>query len=325
MGITAVRVPLVLIMAVGFFAACGSSGDEDGPSDDDIPATGGRSNGGSFSGGSSSGGSSSGAGAGGRGSGGADPSGTGGAETANGGSGDGGEAGAGTGGSPSGECAFSTEPTGATVARSAGFAGTDEQYAALYDEPCTESSDCVAPCVSSGGTEEFCSGSECIHSSTDYCLPPTKWRLLSGALQESAGIESAAVTSLSYDDGSDHDRLILEKFLFEIPETATIHGIAVQVRHGAEGPNEARDQVVRLLKDGGVGQTDRSKLDVWSMELTEVDYGGALDSWGESWTPEAINADGFGVAIAALPVDGGGRAYVDFVSVVVHYSAPCED
>lgn len=329
--------PIVPVLSLGLCVACGSTDSDDERSDG---GTGGQSESGGAGTGGGSTGATSGGGAANGGSGGDEQEGTGGDEqegtggdAETGGSGPGGDSSGGaggedamgTGGSSPTDCSYSTEPTAATAARSAGFAGTDEQYAELYDAPCTDDPDCLEPCTSRGGTEAFCAGSECIHSTTDYCLPPTKWRLVREVLSESASIDEAAVTSLSFDDGTDHDRLVLEKFLFAIPEDATVQGISVHVRHGAEGPNDTKDQAIRLMKGGVVGEEDRSRPDLWPLTLSEVDYGGETDSWGETWTPEAINADDFGVVIAALPVDGGGRAYVDFVSVVVHYSAPCED
>jgi hypothetical protein len=230
-----------------------------------------------------------------------------------------------SGGSSNGaDCTETTGPKLARAARSLFFSGTDADYAELYDQPCTVDDSCVAPCTARGGTMDFCKNSICIDSDPDYCLPPTKWRAVELALGESTSVYEAAVTSLSVDDGTDQDRLILDDFGLEVPNNATVVGIAVTIRHAGGGPNEASDQVVRIVKGGVVGESAREKPGNWPIDLTDELYGGPSDLWGETWTPADVNSKAFGVAVAALPVEGAGRAYVDTARVEVTYSLLCE-
>lgn len=219
------------------------------------------------------------------------------------------------------DVAVDTGPRHARAARSAGFSGTDDQYSELYDQQCSDATDCIAPCVDRGGTGEFCAQHVCIDSTDDYCLPPTKWRGLSAALFEGTDIYDAAVTSLDTSNGAQHDRLIADDFKHEVPSNATIRGISVTIRHASDG---ASDQVVRVIKGGIMGEADRAKPELWPVDLEAAEYGGPEDLWGEEWTPEDVNAADFGVAVAALPASSGSRAYVDIIYTTVHYSLPCE-
>lgn len=225
----------------------------------------------------------------------------------------------GAGGAPTDECSRSTGQKAPRAARSFGFSGSDTDYAELYDAPCTVDDDCVAPCTARGGTEEFCGDSICIHSATDYCLPPTKWRAIDQVLTEGTTEDDAAVTSLSTANGAEHDRLIVEDFEFALPETAVILGITATIRRSG-GAQEASDQRVRLVKAGAVSSVPREMPGSWPTTLTAASYGGFTDLWGESWTPSDINSPNFGLAISALPSGTSGRAYVDVVYLEVHYS-----
>jgi hypothetical protein len=310
--------------------ACGPSGEDDTSSSGGDASVGGSASGGDGpgAGGAPGGGGSA--------AGGASPDGG----TSNGAASSGGaeSGGADSGGAPSGGgrvgtggagagggCVESTEPRAPGRARSHGFSGTDSDYSKLYDDPCSVPSDCVAPCVERGGTTEFCSTSICQESDTDYCLPPTKWRGVDGALSESGTIESSAVTSLSLSNGNDHDRLIVDDFGFAIPDDATILGISATIHRAAGGPQEASDHAVRIIKNGAIGETKREKQGYWPTTVTPEDYGGETDLWGETWTPADINAESFGLAIAALPAKGAGRAYVDVAYLRVHYQLPSCD
>lgn len=212
----------------------------------------------------------------------------------------------------------------ANAARSAGFAGTDSQYSELYDQLCVQASDCVAPCLERGGTDAFCATHVCIDSTDDYCLPPTKWRNLEGALSPGTTTSDAAETSLSLSNGEEHDLLLLSDFGFEIPESAEIVGIQVSIRKARGQTDVVSDYAVQLLKAGEVVSEDLGTDDQWSTELADVQYGSMSDLWGESWLPAEINDPEFGVAIGALPGQSSGRAYVDAASVTIYYQLLCE-
>lgn len=202
-------------------------------------------------------------------------------------------------------------------ARSASFAGTDQDYSRLYELACSVNSDCVAPCTDLGGSAWFCDAHVCIDSEPDYCLPPTKWRSVEQALVPSDSIDYAAVTSLGTSNGPMQDRLILEDFHFNVPDSSRILGIEVEVRRAGDDYTTVIDYAVQLVKGGEEVGNDYGTTDSWSPELESVFYGGPGDLWGEAWTPTDINDAQFGVAIGALP-DGGGRAYIDIAYITVH-------
>lgn len=219
---------------------------------------------------------------------------------------------------------ISTEFTAPKSARSFGFSGSDEQYSELYEQPCTEDPDCLAPCTERGGREEFCSTSVCVDSEPDYCLPPIKWRKVDGALTESQIVEEAAITYLWPEEGTTLDQLIVSDFGFEIPDRAVINGITVRIRQATADLEQVTDHSVRLVQSGTFSSENLAQTEFWPLELTNKEYGGPSQLWGETWTPQSINAADFGVAIAAQPIDYGGNAYVDVVYVQVHYKLPCE-
>jgi hypothetical protein len=206
------------------------------------------------------------------------------------------------------------------AARSLTFSGTDSQYSELYNQLCVTKDDCVAPCTERGGTEEFCDAHICVDSTDDYCLPPTKWRSVTNALEESESILDAAESSLDGGTQGFQDRLALEDFGFDIPAEATIVGITALVRRSQESSEAVTDYSVRLVLDGQEVGTDLKGDDVWPGTLEEAEYGGEAELWGEEWSREQIMSAGFGIAIGALPL-APGRAYIDVVRLIVHYEA----
>lgn len=276
--------------------AQGSGGSESGGSESGGPGTGGSASGGSGSGGTITGGAASG--------------------------GQGGQAG-GTGGGTA--CEVQTSgPHLPGAARSAGFSGTDAVYAELYDQLCTVSSDCIAPCVMRGGTQDFCAEIACVSGSVDFCLPPTKWRMVDKVLSAGSTIPDATVTSLSLANGDEHDLLIVDDFGFELPDDAQVLGISATIRKGSESANDANDQDVRLVRGGIVGPTNLKSEQPWPVALTDVVHGSMSELWGENWSAAEINAQDFGLALGALPLTGSGRAYVDTIALTVYFQQPCD-
>jgi hypothetical protein len=227
----------------------------------------------------------------------------------------------------SGDDAEDEERRHAGRARSSGFMGTETQYNELYDlPPCFSADDCYDPCIDRGGTESMCNATLCQDSTEDYCLPATIWTGLATLSAEGTDPLSDAAQLVLWSDPY-RDFLLLDDFRLEVPAAAEIRGITVTVRRAGGGPNEAVDAGVRLIKGGVMGQSDRSSPMPWSgPELSNVDYGGATDLWGATWTPEDVNAPDFGVALSAAYTQsaGNGRAYVDIVYVTVSYTLACE-
>jgi len=198
-----------------------------------------------------------------------------------------------------------------------------EKYAELFDVACTAASDCEAACVTRGGTTEMCQASECVDDSTGAhtCLPAPIWTNLDSIQFEATSFSEAiqqVVVATPY-----RDVLLVDQFALEVPPTATIEGIAVEVRRASTG--FISDASVHIIKGGVVGANERAGSGGWGTSFEWVTYGGPSDLWGETWTPVDFESSAFGVALSALYMNtvGNSRAYVDEVRVTVHYRVTC--
>jgi hypothetical protein len=170
----------------------------------------------------------------------------------------------------------------------------------------------------------MCAASECLAlaQADPSCLPAPIW----------SGLENLPVKGEARDDmtqiivvpGTYHDYLLADQLRLEVPPTATILGLTVEVIR--TGSDAVVDGSVKLIKAGEVGGAERAEPAVWTTDLTSVKYGGAQDLWGREWTPADVNAADFGVAFAAAftRAAGNARAYVDTIEVTVHYEVNCE-
>lgn len=78
------------------------------------------------------------------------------------------------------------------------------------------------------------------------------------------------------------------------------------------------DSHVYLVKGGVVSGTDHASATVWPLGATVQTYGSSSDMWGLSLAPSDVNADDFGVALAADV--GAGHANIEDVEVTVYYN-----
>lgn len=220
---------------------------------------------------------------------------------------------------------FETTPRTARIARSEGFAGSDDDYAELYAVSCEAAEDCAEACVDRGGEDAMCDESECLESASGSrdCLPPPVWSNLAGIQAESRDTSGAVQLVAVFTPY--HDRLLTTDFELEVPENAVIRGLSVDVRRGSLG--EVSDDSVRILKGGELGSAERASTLPWGEVLEWASYGGPTDLWGEEWTAADLNGDDFGLALSVVYADraGNARAYVDQVRVNVHYSIDCGD
>lgn len=109
-------------------------------------------------------------------------------------------------------------------------------------------------------------------------------------------------------------------FGFSIPTGATIVGVAVDVERHAGGPSHyAYTQLAKLVKAGVVIGTSQDEGSNWPTTDTYATYGGSFNLWGTTWTPDEINAAGFGFAISAY-VNSGDTAYIDHIRITVYYT-----
>lgn len=123
--------------------------------------------------------------------------------------------------------------------------------------------------------------------------------------------------------------LVVKGLGFAVPAGATICGISVSIEKSAVGISVAgsvKDAAVQLIKRGHILATNRASASAWSIFEGVTTYGGSTDAWGDAWTPGDVNANDFGVAIAAT-MNGGVvsvalAARINQVSITVYYLNP---
>ena len=111
-------------------------------------------------------------------------------------------------------------------------------------------------------------------------------------------------------------------FGFDIPSTADITGIKVEVDRWAASGTTVKDNSIRLVQVDTITGDDGNADAIWPDSDTDnyESYGDSNDLWGVGWTPADINNSDFGVAIQAVLTSGLGNAQVDHVRVTVYYS-----
>jgi hypothetical protein len=121
--------------------------------------------------------------------------------------------------------------------------------------------------------------------------------------------------------GSYTDYIVATNFGFNIPPTATIQGIVVQVEE-SDPKNRTSDYLVQIVQGGVIGTANRATGTPYPLTDTYESYGYAGDLWGENWTPADINSPDFGVAIAAQRDIALGKTagQIDNIRITVFYS-----
>ncbi|MFH1412949.1 MAG: prepilin-type N-terminal cleavage/methylation domain-containing protein [bacterium] len=127
-------------------------------------------------------------------------------------------------------------------------------------------------------------------------------------------------------------------FNFSIPDGANIDGIELEIEKIAFVPSTSwgiwscsqsvgfKDREVRIIKSTGeLGAENKKSLVSWpnqSQPDVYVSYGGASDTWSETWTPADINSANFGVALIGDTGGGVGGATigVDHMRIKVYYT-----
>lgn len=118
--------------------------------------------------------------------------------------------------------------------------------------------------------------------------------------------------------GTTH-QLQASSYGFEIPSTATILGITVQLNRKASVASAVTDATVQLMKAGATVGSNKAAGGFWSNVGDFPSYGtGVTDLWGTTWTPSDVNNSGFGVAVAATNTSG--TAQLGFATITVAYT-----
>ena len=128
-------------------------------------------------------------------------------------------------------------------------------------------------------------------------------------------------SNLNNSSNSYTDYILINKFLLDVPMDAIITGIEINVERSDPNANTA-DYSVKILKYGIVSGDEKSTGATYPAADTYTTYGGNGDLWGEVWTPDMINDNGFGIAISAQRLSGqtgqtNGR--IDDVTITIFY------
>ncbi len=117
--------------------------------------------------------------------------------------------------------------------------------------------------------------------------------------------------------------LVVSGFGFNIPSTAYIKGVDVEIERKAGSSSSLYDEDVFLRKStGSVGTDHKNSSSYWSTSDSLREYGGSTDLWGTTWTPAEINSSSFGVALRATNDNNSVSvtASVDFIRITVTYT-----
>lgn len=106
---------------------------------------------------------------------------------------------------------------------------------------------------------------------------------------------------------------------FNIPATATILGVVVNVERKSSSSSRTYDAAMRLVKAGVIGSVDRSKTTTYTTQDVVEAHGTSTDLWGVAWTPADINLSTFGAAFAARTTRTR-TVSVDHMPISVTYS-----
>jgi hypothetical protein len=122
-------------------------------------------------------------------------------------------------------------------------------------------------------------------------------------------------------------RLKATNFGFNLPSTAIITGIVVEVERSRDGWPMTDSEIFLIKSDGSLGSNNKADTSTEWPDLSNEayrTYGGSSDLWGESWTASDINDQDFGVSVRAqiVPPHAEALAWIDHVCITVFYNAP---
>lgn len=143
------------------------------------------------------------------------------------------------------------------------------------------------------------------------------WTNVSNILLEDGNVATSGVIGPG-GGGGVPNQLNATGFGFNLPPTAIIDGIKLEVKAGAgQGTND--NGFIYLLYNGGntAPLSSPNTGQNWFGSLAWFTYGGSTSLWGRAWTPSDINNANFGASFAAMPNTGTGTVTVDAARITV--------
>lgn len=117
--------------------------------------------------------------------------------------------------------------------------------------------------------------------------------------------------------------IIANGFGFTIPVDSTIIGILVEISVRATpggSTGVVTDSEVVIVKGGVLGSINRASAEEWDLGSSHyISHGSASDLWGQSWTPDDINASNFGAAVSPGVTGSSDDASVNGVRITIYY------
>lgn len=137
----------------------------------------------------------------------------------------------------------------------------------------------------------------------------------------------AFITALS---SSTTNYLVATNFGFNIPLTANICGIEIDIERRAQGlliGSSIRDNNVRIVKNGTILGNNHANGGLnWPSADGYITLGNNSDAWGATWTPAEINANNFGIAYSVRLNAGIASLFlsaeIDHIQITVYYEIP---
>jgi hypothetical protein len=114
--------------------------------------------------------------------------------------------------------------------------------------------------------------------------------------------------------------MFVGQFGFNVPSTATINGLIIEIEKKAESNNTIMDSVVQLFYGSSMG-SNLALTEKWHKPKAYSIYGDTTSLWGASLTPAIVNDPNFGIHIIPLNTSPNFRyGYIDHVRATVFYT-----
>ena len=120
------------------------------------------------------------------------------------------------------------------------------------------------------------------------------------------------------------DQLLTQQYPFNVPNTAVIDGIYVEIISNNIAGAVAQMLVGATIYKAGVDQVSGRTVTINNAGAQTITFGGPTDLWGLSLTASDINNSGFGIAITGQNQSSSQSAYfsIDAIRITLYYHLP---